>query len=190
MNGEWGVMDRNPIRRLRKNKTPPRERYESDDEYDLVYGMALPMYQCVMGLALLTGLRRGDILGLKRENLTEEGIVVKTGKTGAALLFEWTPELRSIVRRAQKIKPQVRQWIVCNRKGKQFTKNGFDSVWNRLMAKAVDNGMERFQFRGLRRKSATDEPDEKAAQERLGHASAEITNRVYRVKPKRVKPLR
>jgi hypothetical protein len=94
--------------------------------------------------------------------MTDEGIRIKTSKTGAELLFEWTPELHQVVKDALKIKPQVRAWIVCNRKGKRFTKNGFDSVWARLMAKA-EKKTERFQFRDLRAKNASDEPELTAA---------------------------
>ena len=61
------------------------------------------------------------------------------------------------------------------------------------MKKATDPNqethIEQFQFRDLRRKSANDERDAAAASERLGHASQEITNRVYRP-AKRVRPLR
>lgn len=55
---------------------------------------------------------------------------------------------------------------------------------------SADSFIERFEFRDFRRKSATDEEDESVAQIRLGNASAEITDRVYRVKPGTVKPLR
>ena len=86
----------------------------------------------------------------------------------------------------------MRQHIVCNRKGKPFTKNGFNSVWQYLMDKATagDDALERLQFRDLRRISATDEIDEKTAQKRLGHSSSRITRQVYRVKPDRVRPLK
>lgn len=189
---EWGAVDQHPIKRLVSHiSIPPRRRYVTDHEYNIVLGMALPMVACVMDFALLTGLRRSDIFKLRRENLLDAGIEVQTSKTGAKLLFQWTPALRQVVKKALALKPIFRHWIVCNRKGEQYTKDGFDSVWNRLMAKAVERGkIERFQFRDLRRKSASDEADEKTAQERLGHTSAEITNRVYRVKPKKVKPLR
>jgi integrase len=53
-----------------------------------------------------------------------------------------------------------------------------------------EGGIERFQFRDLRRKSASDEVDAKAAQTRLGHSNQRITNKVYRVKPDRVRPLK
>lgn len=186
---EWGAMELHPLRGLRKISIPQRERYVTDAEYLHVHSLATPMVRCVMDLALLTGLRRGDIFKLRRNNMTDAGIEIKTGKTGARLLFEWTPALRQVVKDALKIQPQVRAWIVCNRKGKQFTKNGFDSVWSRLMAKAVKN-VDRFQFRDLRAKNASDEPELAVAQARLGHTSSEITERVYVRTAKKVRPLR
>lgn len=189
---EWGAISVHPLRGLRKISRPPRHRYVNDDEYAHLRRLASPMVRCVIDLALLTGLRRGDVFRLTRANVTDTGLEVHTSKTGAALLFEWTPALRQVIKDALKLPPQVRQYVVCNRKGQPFTKNGFDSVWSRLMAKATsgENAIERFQFRDLRRKSASDEVDELVAQRRLGHASLEITNRVYRVKPKKVRPLR
>jgi integrase len=196
MGVEWGAMDFNPLRNMRKLKRPPRDRYVTNAEYLRVWELASPMVQCVLDLAMLTGLRRGDIFRLERKHITNDGIVIRPGKTlkttGQTILFEWSPDLRAVVHRALSLPPQVRQHIVCNRKGKPFTKNGFDSVWQRLMAKATsgDNSIQHFQFRDLRRKSATDEGDERAAQARLGHSSSRITKQVYRVKPVRVRPLR
>lgn len=191
---EWGYMRDNPLFRLEKTKQKPRRRYVTDDEYLTVRELASPMVQCVMDLALLTGLRRGDVLSLTRASVTEEGLRVRPSKTedstGQELVFKWTPALAGVVRQALSLKPQVRTHIVCNRKAKPFTKNGFDSVWNRLMAKAEATGMERWQFKDLRRKSASDEADGAAASEKLGHAGREITERVYRVLPRKVTPLR
>jgi integrase len=48
---------------------------------------------------------------------------------------------------------------------------------------------ERFQFHDLRAKSASDDTTE-AASKRLGHADPKITERVYRRKADRAKPLR
>ena len=135
--------------------------------------------------------------GLRKSDYTDDGLTQRFQDSGSSrirLLFELTDELVTVLERAIALPPRNREYIVGNRKGNQFTKNGFDSVWQRLMAKATDpeseNPIERFQFRDLRRKSATDEEDETVAQQRLGHTSVEITNRVYRVKPRRVKPLR
>jgi integrase len=48
---------------------------------------------------------------------------------------------------------------------------------------------ERFQFRDLRAKSASDDTAQPASK-RLGHADPKITERVYRRKTERAKPLR
>ena len=191
---EWGAMPFHPLAGLRKVPRPPRQRYVTDAEYAAVYQLAAPMIRCAMDLALLTGLRRGDLLALERRHMTEDGLEVRTSKTGAALLFTWTPALRQVVDDALRQPPQVRQHILCNGKGRPYTRNGFDSVWQRLMDRATDPDLEgrieRFQFRDLRRKSATDEPDELVASQRLGHTSTAITARVYRVGAKPVRPLR
>ena len=194
MGVEWGAMESNPLRGLRKNRLKPRRRYVTDEEYLLVRELAPPMIQCVMDLALLTGLRRGDIFKLDRSGIRESGLVSKPTKTedstAVELEFAWTPALSAVVKYALSLSPQVRQTIVCNRKGQPYTKNGFDSIWNRLMKKAVDQGMERWQFRDLRKKSSSEEESDAIASQKLGHASEEITRRVYRVLPRKVTPLR
>ena len=166
-----------------------RERYVEDSEYQAIYALASPMMQVAMDLAVLTGLRRGDLLELTRDNLTDEGILVRTSKTGKALLIEWSDELRQVVERARKIKPQVRMPLLCTRNGTAYTAGGFNANWQRLMRKAAKRGLARFHFHDLRAKSASDDTLE-AATKRLGHMDVRVTERVYRRRPTRVKPLR
>ena len=188
-----GVVDENPCKQIRKQRPKPRSRYVTGVEYDGAYQAMSPMFQCAMDLAVLTGLRPGDLLSLTRENLTDDGIEIATSKTGKALLIEWSAELRCVVKRAQKQKPQVRQPIICNKQGKCYTVDGFNSIWYRNIRKATadsENPLdEPFQFRDLRAKSASDDVLE-AASRRLGHSNSEITQRVYRRKPVKVRPLR
>ena len=190
---EWGALAVNPLLGMRKPKKKPRDRYVSNDEYISVWNLASPMIRATMDIAMLTGLRRGDILALTRASMTDDGLLVRPGKTrhstNVELLFEWSDSLRDVLRLALAERPQVRQSIICNAKGKTICASTFGGAWNRLMHKAVEQGVERFEFRDLRRKSASDEVDAKVASERLGHSSQAITNRVYRVKPKRVRPL-
>jgi integrase len=151
------------------------------------------MIQCAMDLAVLTGLRPGDLLRLTRGNLMDDGIEIETSKTGKRILIEWSEALRSAVKRALAEAPQVRQPIVCNLQGKAYTVDGFNTIFYRRMSALVkkpDSGLvERFQFRDLRAKSASDDTVE-AASKRLGHADPKITERVYRRKAERAKPLR
>lgn len=195
---EWGVAEVNRLRGMRMLPTKPRQRYVTDEELRTLRNLASPMVQCVIDLAVLTGLRRGDIFRLEKSDYGSDGLLVKPSKTadstGVTMLFEVTDELKSVLERAISLPPRNRTCIVCNRKAKAYTKNGFDSVWGRLMRKATDpksaSQVEKFEFRDFRRKSASDEIDEVVAQHRLGHASVTITNRVYRVKPRIVRPLR
>jgi integrase len=190
---EWGVIEENPCREIRKERPKPRRRYVSEAEYASAYKVMTPMAQCAMDLAVLTGLRPGDLLALTRANLNEDGIEVATSKTGKRLLIEWSEALRSVVKRALAQAPQVRQPIICNKQGKAYTVDGFNTIFYRAMCKAVEDeksGLtERFQFRDLRAKSASDDTAE-AASKRLGHADVKITERVYRRKAERAKPLR
>jgi integrase len=70
---EWAAVDTNPCRDVRKFSEPKRERYVTDAEYNAVHKLASPMMRVAMDLAVLTGLRRGDLLTLTRHNLSDEG---------------------------------------------------------------------------------------------------------------------
>jgi integrase len=190
---EWRVVEDNPCRHIRKERPKPRRRYVTEAEYAAAYTAMPVMVQCAMDLAVLTGLRPGDLLGLTRDNLNNEGIEIATSKTGKVLLIEWSPALRAAVDRALKQPPQVRQPLICNKQGKPYTVDGFNTNFYRAMGKAtedLENALtERFQFRDLRAKSASDDTAE-AASKRLGHASLAVTERIYRRKAEKVKPLR
>jgi len=190
---EWGIVDENPCKQIRKERPKPRRRYVSEIEYQAAYKVMSEMAQCAMDIAVLTALRPGDVLGLERSNLIDEGILVHTAKTSKDLIIEWSPELRRVVKRALSLPPHVRQPLICNKQGKAYTVDGFNSIWYRRIRAAIadnENPLEEpFQFRDLRAKSASDDTAE-AARRRLGHASAAITERVYRRRPEKVKPLR
>ena len=195
---EWGLIESNPCFQVSRKSylRGPRNRYVTDDEYAAVYRLANVRVQILMDLAVLTGLRRSDLLRLTRANLTDDGILVTPGKTegttNKTLLILWSDELRSVVDRAKKLKPQVRQPLVCTRQGKAYTGDGLNSMWQRLIKKAhADDAISsRFQFRDLRAKSATDDDVLADASDRLGHSSQALTKRVYIRKPTRVRPLR
>lgn len=169
----WGLAKRNPCAGLRFPRNPPRRRYVSDEEFAETRGRAPERLQLAMDIALATGLRLTDILALRPESLSDEGLVVETSKTGVALCFTWTPQLRSASER----------WVALP----SMTESGFTTAWQRLMSSVTKE--RRWQFRDLRAKSATDQDDEQQASSRLGHTSVGITRRVYIRKPRKVAPL-
>lgn len=193
---QWGVIDRNPVKgQVRKNKIEPRDRYVEDWELEEALTVAHPVIRAYIVLKLLTGLRRGDLLRLEEKQLTDSGIFVRTGKTGAALMIEWTEELREAVSACLNARPKdIVPWLFCTRKGNPYVKhdgsaNAFDSLWQRFMKKVVTKTKvtERFQEKDIRKKTASDMSLETAKQ-LLGHTSAATTRRHYRLKGDRVKP--
>ena len=148
--------------------------------------------QVAMDMALLTGLRQGDILSLTRDSLTVDGILIQTSKTGAGLMIQYTPALEEVLNSAKKLKPQVGpgQFLIRSRSGKRYSSSGFKANWQRLMKKAMDQGIEHFTFNDIRAKSASDSESLTDASERLAHSSTAITRRVYYRKAMPVKPLK
>lgn len=190
---QWGLIDENPCRHVRRDeyRPRPRDRYVTDAEFEAVHKLASERVQIAMDLAVLTGLRRGDILALTLDSVTEEGLLVHTSKTRQALLIEWTNELRAVMKRAKTLEPRVRRPLLCTLAGNAYSGDGFSAMWQRTIRKAIEKKqIERpFTFHDLRAKSASD--DELAvASERLGHTSQALTKRVYVRKPTKVKPLR
>jgi integrase len=192
---EWGALRFNPCREVRKLKLPRRNRYVADWEFAAVYSVASPRMKVAMDLALLTGLRRGDLLRLTRGDLMDDGILIRPEKTeqssGKVILIEWSDDLRAAITAAKKLRPQVRQHVIANMQGKPYTPTGFGSIWRTLMLKALKETelQESFRFNDLRAKSASDDTLE-AATERLGHTDIRTTKEFYRRRPARVKPLR
>ena len=103
----------------------------------------------------------------------------------------WSDELSKVVNRAKRIEPQVRNALIATRQAKPYTGDGFDTIWQRTIQRALKSGvlLERFRFNDLRAKSASDDTLA-AATERLGHYDMRTTQRFYRRKPARVRPLR
>ncbi len=190
-----GALDgHNPCFGLQLPRTPPRRRYVTDEELALVHSCAPPMMRGAIDLAVLAGMDGATIRALERRHLTDRGIEFVRPKLAArdpdVQVIEWSEDLRAAVRSLQAIRPQVRQFLVCNRSGRQYTLDGFQAQWQRVMRKAVKRGLvERFHFHDLRAKSASDAKSDQEAADRLNHSDPAMTRRVYRRLPRVAKPL-
>lgn len=189
---QWGEATDNPCRLVRSRYTEkPRERYVTDEEFAAVYEIAPEVIKLAMELALMTGLRQGDILGIKLTDFTENGLEVRTGKTGKRMIYEWTPELKSVLEGAKKLreKEKVRGvYLLVGRQGQRYTPDGFRAMWQRVQRKAMEQDLidKRFTFHDLRAKAASDSEDERL----LGHADAQTIRRHYKRKALRVTPIK
>lgn len=189
----WGVARINPARGLGLPTPRARTRYVTDEEFAAFHATVPPMIGRMMDATRMTALREGDLLRLEKRHLAKDGILIQPSKTAHStarvLLIEWTPELTALIDAALSVPPQARACVFCRRDGKRMTESGFQSIWQRLMARWVAAGGQRFTFHDLRAKGLSDEETLQGAADRAGHADPRVTERVYRRKPRRVKPL-
>jgi integrase len=206
---EWGYIDRHPFKgEVRLQGEKPRDRYVED--WELIECLSLEskrqsgsvlMIQAYIRLKLLTGLRRGDLLRLRIADCKEDGIHVTPSKTehstGKRVIFEWSPELRSAIETAKTLRPvHIAPWLFCTRKGEGYinevkgTASGWDSMWQRYMERVLKETKvkERFTEHDLRAKCASDAETLEHARALLAHADSQVTQRIYRRRPERVKP--
>jgi len=208
---EWGYIDRHPFKgEVRLEGESPRTRYVED--WEVVEALALRprrktgsvlAVQAYIRLKLLTGMRRGDLLRLRpAQDCKDDGIHVQPHKTsrttGKRLVIEWSAELRAAVAMALAARPvDIAPHLFCTRRGECYVNadgsaNGWKSMWGRFMDRllAETKVSERFTEHDLRAKCASDAGSLEHARALLAHADARTTERVYRRKPERVKPLR
>jgi len=185
----WGVLAESPAVRIEKHREKKRERDVTLDEYAAVYALAPDVIQIAMDLAVITGLRQGDLLKLRLQDLSPDGLTVRTGKTGRRLLFELTPGLSDTIERAKRLRRRVSTlYLIANRNGQPYTDSGFRAMWRRVTDRAIAQQAirERFRWHDLRAVAAKLAEDPQAL---LGHTSRKQTE-TYLRGPRRVRPTR
>lgn len=173
----WGMIDRNPCIGVAKHPEKGRDRYITDQEFEAVKKLSSDLIATVMDFAYITALRKGDILNLRLDQITEEGIWIKQSKTGAKQLYEWTKGLSEVVARAKQLKRPIRGlYLFCNRQGQPYTDSGFKAMWQRVQVKWAEQGGKRFTFHDIRAKSLTDAKNLGLdAQALAGHSTSAMT---------------
>jgi len=160
-----GHIDFNPCKQVRRKPEKPRDRYVTDEDLAIVYGLASDWMKKAIRMACITGIRLGDLMRISAENITPEGFLYRQGKTGRKMLIEWTDAIRDAAE-----KPPV-------------SYEGFTSAWQRLIKKAIDKGLrERFTFHDLRAKAGSEAIDWRL----LGHTDRHTFERIYNRKPVKI----
>jgi integrase len=208
---EWGYLDRHPFKgEIRLEGEKARTRYIED--WEVIECLSIESkrkkgsvlaVQSYMRIKLLTGMRRGDLLRLTMSDLQDDGIHVQPGKTehttGKRLIYEWSEELKEAVAMAKNARPvPLSPFLFCNRRGECYFNAmtgrawGWDTMWKNFMTrvKKETKVTEHFTEHDLRAKCASDADTLEHAKALLSHADGKTTERIYRRKPERVKPLR
>lgn len=123
---------------------------------------------------------------MTRQDIRDGCLWVTQDKTGAKLRIEavggFKEALERILTRARTVQSV---YLVADQKGQRITVDRLQKAFQ------VARGSMRWQFRDIRKKTATDVDELRGAQRLLGHANETTTARVYRqVKGEKVKPLK
>ena len=184
---EWGWLEDSPFKkgkRLMFKENNQRLRFLTDPEIEALLTASddlkshSPYLRPIVETALLTGMRRGELLSLKWEQIRNgfiylEGGMVKSGKGRQIPINDRLEEVFREVRRVDGLKSE---YVFCDSKGRRFyqVKRSFASACRRA-------GVEDFRFHDLRHTFASQlvmrGASLKAVQELLGHADLKMTMR-------------
>lgn len=185
----WGIVDTNPCRGVERNTETPRDRLVTDEELAafLAFARALgnteTMLAAVAWLAYLTAQRRGDLLKLRLDDITDEGIFVIQGKSKGTsrVLIEWTAALCQAVCVLHSLpRDTPSQYLIANHKGQAYTDSGFKGMWGKVMVRWMAEGNENFHFHDLRAKAITKMVEQgRKARDLSGHKTDAMINSTY-----------
>jgi len=171
----WGIADKNPCKEVKRVPQPGRDRYMTDEEFQELYLKASPKMQCIMDLAYVTGLRKGDILKIKLPDIHDGELHVVTQKTKRKMVFTVEGDLQEIIDRAKSLRGKILSpYLLCAHHGGQIKVSNFNDQWARLKTKA--NLYDELHFHDIRAKAATDADNLGLnAQRLLGHKARSTT---------------
>lgn len=185
----WGKASVNPALGLDLGPRSPKRAQVTMEQVAAVKKLANERMRPAIDLAVAIGQRKGDLLKVKREHLTAEGIYVVQGKGGARVLIEWSPDLEAVVAELKAMAPQIPgEYLIRTRRGKPYSSSGFYQIWRRVMLKHVKAGGVPFTFHDLRSVSADGAQTDEEARDRLGHTDVATTRRFYRRGVTKAKP--
>lgn len=186
----------NPVADVPTMRVEGRSRIVSDAEVTALKVAALKAARNgkalvqMIDLAILTGQRISDLIGLRWQDVTDRGLVVTQGKTRERLLIEWTPALRAAIAacaRGDKV-----GHVLQTQSGRGYRYSGIRSAWVRACERAGIDDLHIHDLRGRAGVDAMGETEDiRAAQRLLGHKGEAMTRHYVEGKyHKRVKPSR
>lgn len=208
---KWGVILNNPCKRVDPPKVPKKELVFLDADELKVLLAALDKEpietKCLFYIAIFTGVRRSELLGLEWEDIdfennlihirrtsqytTQKGIFTDTTKTEQSKrTLKVTPSLMNIIKEHKKEQTIMRlklgdAWKNCNR---LFTNlNGSpmapNTPYKKLQRILKENGLKKVDLHSLRHSNASlliyQGTDIKTVSKRLGHSQTSTTLDIY-----------
>jgi len=176
---EWGMLETSPFKkgkRLMFKENNHRLRFLSEPEIEALLKACIPHLRPIIETALLTGMRRGELLSLKWEQFRNGFIYLTETKSGKARQMPINVRLAEVLKEVRRKNHLKSEYVFCDSQGRRFyeVKRSFTSACRRA-------GIEEFRFHDLRHTFASrlvvKGASLKAVQELLGHSSLTMTMR-------------
>lgn len=194
------ILGANPCRAVKKYPEKRGGRYVDDLEYKAFFNFLIDndktAHACAMAIAYLCGARQQDVLRLTKHRpfnvkdtdcyATASGLMIYQEKTGKVQLKTWSQELKSVFDLACRVDSS---YVISNSRGQRYTRGGFNSTWQRMQRKALEEGVieNRFRFHDMKIKASSDVNPEKRA---LFLGATESTANRYNRTADAVEPVR
>ncbi|WP_145496588.1 tyrosine-type recombinase/integrase [Yersinia bercovieri] len=159
---ERGMVKMNPCKGVKQFKETSRTRYITNKEYDALYQVSPQVVQVAMELAYLCCARQADILGMKKNQLIDDGILIQQSKTGISQIKAWGPRLTAVIKLASQLplnRGMSSIFVIHQQSGARYTRDGFNSRWLKAKAEAKEKYPElefNFTFHDLKAKGISD----------------------------------
>jgi integrase len=182
---EWGMLETSPFKkgsRLMLKENNHRLRFLTDSEIEALLKACDDLKTCtpylrpIVETALLTGMRRGELLSLKWEQIRNGFIYLTETKSGKARQIPINDRLSEVFREVRWGNQLKSPYVFCDSQGRRFraVTRSFASACRRA-------GIEAFRFHDLRHTFASHlvmkGASLKAVQELLGHSDMAMTMR-------------
>lgn len=182
---EWGMLEASPFKkgkRLMLKENNHRLRFLTDSEIEALLKACedlktyTPHLRPIVETALLTGMRRGELLSVKWEQIRNGFIYLTETKSGKARQIPINDRLAEVLKEVRRGNQLKSSYVFCDSQGRRFleVKRSFASACRRA-------GIEAFRFHDLRHTFASrlvmKGASLKAVQELLGHADMKMTMR-------------
>jgi integrase len=186
---EWGLLEVSPFRkgaRLTFRENNQRHRYLTEEEIERLLSACSPHLKPIVELALHTGMRKGELLNLKWDQIRDGFIYLIETKSGKARQIPLDDRAAQVLK-AQQIRNKWKSPYVCiGPDGERLkdVKKGFNAACRRA-------GIEDFHFHDLRHTFASHlvmkGANLKAVQRLLGHSDSKMTDRYSHLSPDHLK---
>ena len=176
---EWGMLTASPLdrgKRLMLQESNHRLRFLTEDEIARLVKASAPHLAPIILTAIHTGMRRGEILGLKWEQIRHGFIYLTETKTGKARQIPINDQVARVFKELRQKNQFKSPYVFLNPEGERLygVQRSFAGACRRA-------GIEQFRFHDLRHTFASqlvmNGVSLKAVQELLGHSDLKMTMR-------------